>query len=171
MRARRMIHQAEEAPMDTPTNGEKHRLIVAAEKVKRVVAGVLLVLMFIVLAIVVVELFWVPLTVMLPMLPGAGHVLLTEAQMLDTFGIFLSVLIALELVETVEVYFKKNEVHVEIVLLVALIALARKVVLIDLHDYEPVTILGLAALFIGLATAYVAVRWAKNLGPAQNDGE
>jgi uncharacterized membrane protein (DUF373 family) len=158
--------------METPSIERKHRLIVAAEKVKRVVAGVLLILMFVVLAIVVIELFWIPLTVLFPALPGgAGNVLLSETQMLDTFGIFLSVLIALELVETVEVYFKKNEVHVEIVILVALIALARKVVLIDLHDYEPVTILGLAALFIGLAAAYVAVRWAKNLGPAQNDGE
>jgi uncharacterized membrane protein (DUF373 family) len=158
--------------METAGTKPKHRLIVVAEKVKRIVAGVLLILMFGVLAIVVVELFWVPLTFLFPMLPGgAGEVLLSETQMLDTFGIFLSVLIALELVETVEVYFKKSEVHVEIVILVALIALARKVVLIDLHDYEPVTILGLAALFIGLAAAYVAVRWAKNLGPARNDGE
>jgi uncharacterized membrane protein (DUF373 family) len=54
---------------------------------------------------------------------------------------------------------------------VALIALARKVVLIDLHECEPLTIWGLASLFVGLAAAYVAVRWAKTLRPAQNDGE
>jgi uncharacterized membrane protein (DUF373 family) len=162
----------ERGPMDTPSDGKKHRLIVMAEKVKRIVAGVLMVLMFIVLAIVVAELLWIPLTMVLPMLPGgADQLILSEARMLEIFGVFLSVLIALELIETVEVYFKENEVHAEIVILVALIALARKVVLIDLHAYEPLTIVGMAALFIGLAAAYVAIRWVKNLGPARNDGE
>ena len=75
--------------MDEPQGGDKHQLIAMAEKVKRMVAGVLLILMFGVLAIVVVELVWIPLSTVLPMLPGSGHVLLSEAQMLDAFGIFL----------------------------------------------------------------------------------
>jgi uncharacterized membrane protein (DUF373 family) len=115
-----------------------------------------------VLIVAVIELVWVPLATLFPGLPGgAGSVLMTEKQMLDTFGVFLSVLIAMELVETVEVYFKDHEVHAEIVLLVALIAIARKVVLLDLHEYSPWTIMALAALFVGLAAAYVAVRWVK----------
>ena len=81
----------------------------------------------------------------MPWLPGgADSLLLSEQELLGIFGVFLSVLIAVELVETVEVYFKDNEVHAEIVLLVALIALARKVVLLDLGKYDPLTILGIA---------------------------
>ena len=76
-----------------------------------------------------------PLTLLFPGLPGGtDSLLMSEAELLNTFGIFLSVLIALELVETVEVYFKDHEIHAEIVLLVALIALARKVVLLDIHS-------------------------------------
>ena len=124
------------------------------------------------LGIAVVELIWVPLTLAIP---GASRwhdsLLMSEAELLGTFGVFLSVLIALELVETVEVYFKDHEVHAEIVLLVALIALARKVVLLDMDKYDPLTIIGMAALFIGIAAAYVAIRWAKQLGPERNDGE
>lgn len=158
--------------MDVPKNGKKHPLIVMAEKGKRVVAGVLMVLMFVILGIAVVELMWVPLTLVIPGLPGGtDNLLMSEAELLNTFGVFLSVLIALELVETVEVYFKDNEIHAEIVLLVALIALARKVVLLDVSKYEPLTILGMAALFIGLAAAYIAIRWAKVIGPVRNDGE
>jgi uncharacterized membrane protein (DUF373 family) len=148
--------------VEQPTEGKKNTLVSLVEKGKRVVAGVLLVLMFIVLIVAVIELVWVPLATLFPGLPGgAGSVLMTEKQMLDTFGVFLSVLIAMELVETVEVYFKDHEVHAEIVLLVALIAIARKVVLLDLHEYSPWTIMALAALFVGLAAAYVAVRWVK----------
>ena len=158
--------------MNLIKDGDKHPLIVMAERGKRIVAGVLMVLMFVVLGIAVVELTWVPLTLVFPALPGGtDSLIMSEAELLNTFGVFLSVLIALELVETVEVYFKDNEIHAEIVLLVALIALARKVVLLDIHSYEPVAIIGMAALFIGLAAAYVAIRWVKILGPVKNDGE
>ena len=113
--------------MDVPKNGKKHPLIVMAEKGKRVVAGILMVLMFVLLGIAVVELMWVPLTLVIPGLPGGtDSLLMSEAELLSIFGVFLSVLIALELVETVEVYFKDHEIHAEIVLLVALIALAQE---------------------------------------------
>jgi uncharacterized membrane protein (DUF373 family) len=158
--------------MELPRDGKKHPLLVFAEQGKRVVAGVLMVLMFVVLGIAVVELMWVPLTIVFPGLPGGTNsLLMSEAELLSTFGLFLSVLIALELVETVEVYFKDNEIHAEIVLLVALIALARKVVLLDLKAYAPLAILGMAALFVGLAIAYTAIRWAKVFAPERNGGE
>jgi uncharacterized membrane protein (DUF373 family) len=146
--------------------GGKHPLIIFAEKGKRIVAGVLLLMMFGVLAFAVVELLWLPLSLMIPALPGPeGELVMSEAELLGIFGMFLSVLIALELVETVEVYFRDSEVHAEIVILVAMIALARKVVLIDLHEYPPATVLGLSGLFIGLAASYVAIKWARRIDP------
>jgi uncharacterized membrane protein (DUF373 family) len=95
--------------------GKKHPLIVVAEKGKRIIAGILLIMMFVLLSIAVLELIWLPLTLAMPWIPG-GDLLLSEAELLGIFGVFLSVLIALELVETVEVYFKDHEVHAEIVL-------------------------------------------------------
>jgi len=158
--------------VDEQVPDKKHPLIVVAEKGKRIIAGILLILMFVVLGVAVVELVWVPLTLAFPGLPGGQDSLfLTEAQLLSIFGLFLSVLIALELVETVEVYFKDREVHAEIVILVAMIALARKVVLLDPHGYEPLTIVGIAALFMGLAATYMAIKWAKQLGPNGSDEE
>ncbi len=156
--------------MEQPANGKKHPLIVMAEKGKRFIAGILLIMMFFLLGIAVLELIWLPLTLAMPWLPG-GDLLLSEQELLGAFGVFLSVLIAVELVETVEVYFKDNQVHAEIVLLVALIALARKVVLLDLGKYDPLTIIGIASLFVGIAAAYVAIKWAKQLGPDRNSEE
>jgi len=151
---------------------KKHPLIVVAEKGKRAVAGILLVMMFGVLALAVVELVWIPIAYVVPGLPdGQQAVFLSEAELLGIFGFFLSVLIALELIETVEVYFKDNEIHAEIVILVAMIALARKVVLLDLHAYSALTILGVAALFVGLSSTYVAIKWVKRMGPETNSEE
>jgi uncharacterized membrane protein (DUF373 family) len=52
-----------------------------------------------------------------------------------------------------------------------MIALARKVVLLDLGKYEPLTIIGIATLFVGIAAAYVAIKWAKQLGPDRSSEE
>ncbi len=156
--------------LEQPKDGQKHPLIRVAEKGKRVVAGFLLIMMFVLLGIAVVELFWLPLTYAIPGI-AHGEVLLTESELLGAFGLFLSVLIALELVETVEVYFKDHQVHAEIVLLVAMIALARKVVLLDLTKYSPLSIIGIASLFFGLAAAYMAIKWAKQLGPERSGEE
>jgi uncharacterized membrane protein (DUF373 family) len=101
-------------------------------------------------------------------LPGvsleAFKVVLSEADLLSAFGVFLTVLIALELVETVEVYFRQHAVHVEIVLVVALIALARKIILLDLHDYEPLTLISIGVILLALGASYYLVRKA---GPAE----
>lgn len=159
-------------PGDCTPAPKVHPLIRFAERGKRFIAGILLVLMFVLLGVAVLELVYVGVVSAIPGLgfSPADGLILTEAELLGTFGLFLSVLIALELVETVEVYFKDHSVHAEIVVLVAIIALSRKVVLLDLTRYTPLTVVGLAALFIGLATTYVAIKWGhrgKPEGPAE----
>ena len=151
---------------DQASPPKKHPIIRLAEKGKRAIAGVLLVLMFILLSVSVIELVYAFVVTAFPSIGSLENgLLLSEAQLLSTFGIFLSVLIALELVETVEVYFKDHSIHAEIVVLVAIIALARKVVLLDLTYYKPLTILGMAALFIGLAATYMAIKWGHRGDP------
>jgi uncharacterized membrane protein (DUF373 family) len=49
--------------------------------------------------------------------------------LLEIFGYFLLVLIGVELLETLKAYVKKDVIHVRVVLEVALIAMARKVII------------------------------------------
>ncbi|MFA7136156.1 MAG: phosphate-starvation-inducible PsiE family protein [Bacteroidales bacterium] len=56
--------------------------------------------------------------------------------LLDLFSLFLVLLIGLELLETVKAYFKEDIVHVEYIILVAIIALARKVIVWDFDKYS-----------------------------------
>jgi uncharacterized membrane protein (DUF373 family) len=74
--------------------------------------------------------------------------------LLQIFGFFLLILIGVELLETIKGYLAEHVIHVEIVLEVALIAIARKVIILDLKDYSGVTVLAIAALIVSLALAY-----------------
>lgn len=79
--------------------------------------------------------------------------LLEVNEHLDIFGFFLLVLIGIELLETIKACLAEHVVHVEIVLEAALIAVARKVIILDPKEYAPVTLLSIAALIVTLAIA------------------
>ncbi len=76
------------------------------------------------------------------------------------FGGFLSVLIGIELLHTIKMYLKEDVVHVEIVLLVALIGISRHVIDLDYKHMEASTIFGIAALIISLSVGYFLIKKA-----------
>jgi uncharacterized membrane protein (DUF373 family) len=130
-------------------------------KGKRIIAGVLIVLMFGVVGFVTLEILYAMLVVVLPGdLITMGPWAITEAEMMKVLGLFLSVLIALELIETVEVYFRSHSIHVEIVVLVAIIALARKIIILDLTKYNALTLFALGFLILVLGITYYLVKRA-----------
>jgi uncharacterized membrane protein (DUF373 family) len=142
-----------------------HPMLKYTEQFKRIIAGVLLVLMGVLILIATAELVLGMVSAVVPShFFSAANAILTEDQLLRAFGIFLTVLIALELLETVEVYFREHAVHIEIVLLVAMIALARKFILLDPNEYNGVTLIALASIVLALGVAYYLVRRA---GPAE----
>jgi uncharacterized membrane protein (DUF373 family) len=79
-------------------------------------------------------------------------------QLFEIFGFFLMLLIGVELLETIKAYLSHNEVHSEIVVEVALIAMARKVISLDVEAHEPLTLLGIAALILAIALAYSFIK-------------
>jgi uncharacterized membrane protein (DUF373 family) len=74
--------------------------------------------------------------------------------LLDIFSYFLLVLIGVELLETLKAYIKKDVVNVRVVIEVALIAMARKVITEEPHTVSAATLLGIAAVILALAIAY-----------------
>ena len=72
--------------------------------------------------------------------------LLNVAEMLEVFGFFLMVLIGLELLETIKAYLDEDRVHVEVVFLVALVAVSRKVIILDYKLITPGVLYGMSAL-------------------------
>jgi uncharacterized membrane protein (DUF373 family) len=84
--------------------------------------------------------------------------LLDVEEMFSLFGYFLLVLIGLELLKTLKTYVHEGVVQVEVVLEVALIAVAQKLIILNLSKVAPPFIYGLAALIVTLALAYWLVR-------------
>jgi uncharacterized membrane protein (DUF373 family) len=123
---------------------------------ERVVMTALIVLMMIVIALSTVELGWL----LYKDITSPPIVFLEVDELLDVFGFFLLVLIGIELLETVKTYLRRSTaaVRVEVVLEVALIAIARKVVALDLSKYSPFVVLGIAALIATLALAIAVGR-------------
>ncbi len=83
---------------------------------------------------------------------------LTSLELFDLFGYFLLVLIGLELLETIKAYLEKNEFHVEIIILVAIIAISRKVILLGTAPADE--LVGIALIIIALCGGYYLIRRA-----------
>jgi uncharacterized membrane protein (DUF373 family) len=74
------------------------------------------------------------------------------------FGGILLVLIGLELLETVRAYLQDHHVRLEVVLIVALIALGRHILELNLEALNGVTLIGIAALMLALTGGYFLIR-------------
>jgi uncharacterized membrane protein (DUF373 family) len=134
---------------------------------ERFIVGSLILMMIVVILLSTIELGRI---LVLDIITPPNY-LLDINELLDVFGLFMLILIGVELLETIRAYLNEHEVHVEIVLEVALLAVARKVVIIDVKDYSPETLLAIAAIVLSLAVAYYLqkrIRNRREFGPGSN---
>lgn len=87
--------------------------------------------------------------------------LIIEANgLMNLLSIFLILLIGLELLETVKTYLEDDKVHVEFIILVAIIAIARKAIVWDFGIYGKDELLSLAAMIVALGITYFLIKRA-----------
>jgi uncharacterized membrane protein (DUF373 family) len=92
--------------------------------------------------------------------------LLENKELVNVLGVFLLVLIGIELLDTMMEYFRENAIHVEIVVLLAIIAIARKVILLDPSQTSGEELIGIGVVILGLSGAYYMIRKAGfTIGP------
>jgi uncharacterized membrane protein (DUF373 family) len=84
--------------------------------------------------------------------------LLEIDELLEIFGLFLLVLIGIELLDTMKAYMVEKVVHVEIVFAVALIAVARKVIVLDVAKYPSLTLMAIGVIIIALSVGYYLIK-------------
>jgi uncharacterized membrane protein (DUF373 family) len=119
------------------------------KKFEKAITVSLVVLMAIVVLLATIELGWIIVKDII-----TPPVFLLEIdELLDIFGLFLLVLIGVELLETIKAYVKENVVHFEVVLTVAMIAIARKVIILDVKELPSMTLVGIAAIIVALSAA------------------
>lgn len=127
------------------------------KKFERIVIKSLIVMMGAVVFLSAVELGWIIMKdIITPPI-----VLLEVDELLEIFGIFLLVLIGIELLEMIKVYLLDNVVHVEVVFMVAIIAIGRKVVVLDVKDLPSLTLIGISTIILALSLGYFLVKRKK----------
>ncbi len=129
---------------------------------EKMVVVFLIGMMVVVILLATLELGWIIIQDLI-----TPPILLLEIdELLDIFGFFLLILIGVELLETIKAYLIEHVVHVEIVLEVAVIAIARKVIILDVKEYPSLSLIGIAALIIALATGYYLERRGHRNSPS-----
>ena len=81
--------------------------------------------------------------------------------LLEVFGYFLLVLIGVELLETLKMYLKSDVIRVRVVIEVALIAMARKVITEEPEAVSSMTLFAIAALILVLGITFYFERQAQ----------
>ncbi|GAB4147577.1 MAG: hypothetical protein OHK0017_09430 [Patescibacteria group bacterium] len=76
----------------------------------------------------------------------------------NLLGAFLSVLIVVELLENVLGYLKDHVIHVEVAVVTAIVAVARKIIIVDYVNVNPMLIVNLGGLILALGACYYLLR-------------
>jgi len=80
------------------------------------------------------------------------------ADLLDLFGLFLMVLIGLELMTAIRVFLKDHNIHAELMLLVAITAITRKIVILDATKIDPMLMFAVGFVILALSGGYYLIR-------------
>lgn len=75
-----------------------------------------------------------------------------------TFGAFMAVLIAVEIFINIRLYLGTNVFPVQLVVATALMAIARKVIVLDFDTLTPLYLIGIAATTLSLGVTYWLLR-------------
>ena len=73
------------------------------------------------------------------------------------FSDVLMVLLGLELLETLKFYFREHHIRIEVILVVAMIAVGRHLIQVNFEKASAMTLIGLGVLIVSLAVGYFLV--------------
>lgn len=126
---------------------------------ERSIIRVLILLMMVTILFGTIELGYVIIKTLL----APPMFLFSLESLLDIFGFFFMILIGIEVLETIKAYIKKDHIHVEIVFLVAMIAIARKVIILQMDKIDPLGLIGIAAIILSLTGSYYIIKKTYNV--------
>lgn len=138
------------SPNHDPLMQNKDPLMQSLQKIIHLAVRILAILMTAVILWGVVDVCWV----LYQKLVKPPFLLLTINDILATFGAFMAVLIAIEIFVNIVIYLRHDVIHVKIVLATALMAIARKVIILDYDEITPDYIWATAGVTLSMAIAY-----------------
>jgi len=125
-------------------------LVIFLKKIISLAVRLLAVLMTFVIILGVIDVGWT----LYEKLMEPPRFILTISDILATFGAFMAVLIAIEIFTNIVLYLRNDVIHVKIVLATALMAISRKVIIIDFKTLEPIYVFAIAAVVLSMGLTY-----------------
>jgi uncharacterized membrane protein (DUF373 family) len=89
---------------------------------------------------------------------GSDRLLVTKEQTRQVLPVFFNILIAIELIDTFNIYIKEHSIKVQSILLIGLMAIGRKLLILDIGHSEGLQNVGLAAIILALSLGYYLVK-------------
>lgn len=130
-------------------------MLTVLKKYEKAMIQALMVMMAIVLGLATIDLAWLIIKDIIE----PPYIILSIEQLLDIFGLFMLVIIGIELLETImKTYLTQDQPHYEVVLSVAIIAIARKVIILDVKDMDSLSLIGIAAITVALTLGYFLMK-------------
>lgn len=133
------------------------------EKVQTILAKILSLAMIIVIVVATIDLIRIIL-IDLTVEPR----LLFNRGLFEIFGMFLNILIALEILENITAYLRKHVIQVELVIVTSLVAIARKIIILDLDKTTGISIIGLGVAIFALSVSYLIIKVSHRYHPDEH---
>ena len=145
---------------------EDIEMLSVLKKCERVLIQVLMMMMALVVALATIDLGWT----IFKDLSTPPYIVLSVDQLLELFGLFMLVIIGIELLETImKTYLTQATPHYEVVMSVAIIAIARKVIILDVKETSSLSLVGIAAIIVSLTVGYYFMKKARGGGQSANE--
>lgn len=130
-------------------------MFILLKKYEKFMIQALMVMMAIVLGLATLDLGWLIMKDIIT----PPFFLLDVNELLDIFGLFMLVVIGIELLETImKTYITQGQPHYEVVLSVAIIAISRKVIILDLKEVDSLSLIGIASIIVALTVGYFLMK-------------
>ena len=133
--------------------GNNENFLKLVHWIENLVAKVLSIVLLVLILVALVDLIFVISTNII--IEPLGFI---NKTLIELFGLFLNILIALELLENITAYLKKHIFQVELVIATSLIAVARKIIIFDLQKYSGTDLIALALAILALSISYWLIR-------------
>ena len=137
---------------------EDEKFLETIEDIERVVSKLLSIGMIIVIFIAIAQLSYALVEKLLVTIERPTNESF-NTTLFELFGLFLNVLIALEILENITAYLRKHVIQVELVIVTSLIAVSRKIIILDLEKKGSDDLIALAVAVFSLSVSYLIVHY------------
>lgn len=126
-------------------------LVRLLQRIIRVAVRILAILMMLLILLGVADVAWM---LYKKTMASSPRFVLSISDILATFGAFMAVLIAIEIFVNIIMYLREDVIHVKIVVATALMAIARKVIILDFSETSSDYIWATAAVILATSIGY-----------------